>query len=103
MRRSVKSDTVSHHSEGAQVATPAAGSWDLQRTHDGALRDMSHRRHRWIRLSTSCYHFNRFISSTLVEILPLNTTMMMAKPTAASPAAMAMMNRATSCPAIESK
>ena len=31
------------------------------------------------------YHFKRFISSTLVEILPRKTTMMMASPTAASP------------------
>jgi len=44
------------------------------------------------------YHFNRLIWSTFVAIFPRNTTIMMAKPTAASPAAIAITKRATTWP-----
>src|SRR5439155_22026403 len=49
------------------------------------------------------YHFKRLIWSTLVAILPRKTTMMMASPTAASPAAMAITNRDMIWPARESR
>src|SRR3989442_35466 len=54
-------------------------------------------------MGTGSYHFSRLIWSTLVAILPRNTTMMIASPTAASPAAMAITNRDMIWPASESR